>query len=77
VTTLSTVAGFDPEERDTERLLRQYALSARFRTLDALPLGVALDLQTRGVVPHFVCADRDLLPIAAAEGLSILDPEHL
>ncbi len=62
--------------REGERLLRQHALTVRLRTLDALQLAVALDLRTRGVVKHFVCADRELLAVAAGEGLSVFDPEN-
>jgi len=36
---------------------------------------VALDLKAGGAVSHFVCADREVLPIAAREGLLVLDPE--
>jgi predicted nucleic acid-binding protein len=61
--------------QEAERLLRQHGVSVRLRTLDALQLAVALDLRARGPVSHFVCADQDLLAVAAREGLSILDPE--
>jgi len=62
--------------RQAEGLLRHQALTMRLRTLDALQLAVALDLRTHGLVSHFVCADRDLLAVAASEGFAILDPEH-
>jgi predicted nucleic acid-binding protein len=65
-----------PHFKEAERLLRTYALSARLRTLDSLQLAVAVDLRSRGMVSHFVCADRELLPIAAREGLFVLDPEN-
>ena len=73
---LPTVRLLAIHSRDADRLLRQHGLSAPMRTLDALQLAVALDLRSRGLVSHFVCADRDLLSIATREGLSILDPEN-
>jgi predicted nucleic acid-binding protein len=62
--------------KEAERLLREFGLSVRLRTLDALQLAIALDLRARGVVSHFVCADREILPIAVREGLLVLDPEN-
>ena len=51
------------------------AVPCRF-PLDALQLAIALDLQVRGLVTDFVCSDRGLLSVAAAEGLSVLNPEN-
>jgi hypothetical protein len=48
----------------------------RLRTLDALQLAVALDLHQKGAIDRLVCADRDLLVVASAEGLHVLDPEN-
>jgi predicted nucleic acid-binding protein len=62
--------------QEAERLLRQYGLTQGLRTLDALQLAVALDVHGRAGLDHFVCSDRSLLAVAAAEGLTILDPEH-
>jgi uncharacterized protein len=62
--------------QEADRVLRQHALVRRLRTLDALQLAVALDLQRRGDVTQFVSADRDLLAVAAFEGLMVLDPEN-
>src|SRR5262245_54087580 len=59
-----------------ERLLRQHATARRLRTLDALQLAVALDLQRKGAIDRFVSADRDLLGVAVLEGLSVFDPEN-
>jgi hypothetical protein len=62
--------------KEAERLLRQHGLLRPLRTLDALQLAVALDLRNRGIVSLFVCADRDLLSVAANEGFSVFDPEN-
>jgi hypothetical protein len=43
--------------------------------LDALQLAVVLDLSGRGLVTQSVCADQRLCTIAAAEGLSVVNPE--
>jgi predicted nucleic acid-binding protein len=61
--------------KEADRLLRQYALSLQLRTLDALQLAVALDLKKRGIVNEFVCSDKNLLGVAASEGLAVLNPE--
>jgi predicted nucleic acid-binding protein len=58
-----------------ERLLLHYGPAQSIRTLDALQLAVALDLRARSLIDHFVCADRRLLAVATAEGLSVIDPE--
>lgn len=62
--------------QEAERLLRKHAQSHRRRTLDALQLAVAIDLVRRNMVQRFVSADRDLLTVAAAEGLGVFDPEN-
>ncbi len=62
--------------KEGERLLRDYGLSVRLRTLDALQLAVALDPKARGVVSHFVCADRGLLTIAVRESFQVVNPEN-
>ena len=46
------------------------------RTLDALQLAVALDLHRKAAIDRVVSADRDLLAVAAVEGLSVFDPEN-
>jgi len=61
--------------KEAERQIRQHGLTMRLRTLDALQLAVALDLQARGIVTDFVCSDHSLLSVASAEGLSVIDPE--
>jgi hypothetical protein len=56
-------------------LLRKHALTKSLRTLDALQLAVALELNQRGVIDFFVCADRKLCKVAQDEGLAIINPE--
>ncbi len=58
-----------------EQLIRRLAPSQNLRTLDALQLAVALDLQGQGLIGRFVCADHSLCAIATAEGLPIINPE--
>ena len=66
----------DTHYQDAEGLLRRYGLKRQLRTLDALQLAVALDLRSRGMCDHFVCADQRLGEVAQQEGLSLLNPEH-
>jgi uncharacterized protein len=58
-----------------ERLILQYAFGRRLRSLDALQLAVALDLKDQGILQRIVAADRTVCEIAAAEGLSVIDPQ--
>ena len=58
-----------------ERLIRRLAPAHNLRTLDALQLAVALDLRAQGLVSQFVSADNSLCSLAAAEGLSVINPE--
>jgi hypothetical protein len=62
--------------QDAERLLRQHGLVRRLRTLDALQLAVALDLHRKRIVERVVSGDKDLLVVAAAEGMAVFDPEN-
>jgi predicted nucleic acid-binding protein len=62
--------------KDSERLIRQHGLARSLRTLDALQLAVALDLQGRGMVDVLVSSDRQLLDAARAEGFTVFDPEN-
>lgn len=61
---------------EAERLLRHYGPAHRLRTLDALQLAVALDLQRKKAIDRIVAADQDLLAVATLEGLGIFDPEN-
>ena len=56
-------------------LIRRVGLVQNLRTLDALQLAVALDLNDPGRPVTFVCADAALCTIAAAEGLTVINPE--
>ena len=61
---------------DAERLLGRYGFTYRLRTLDALQLAVAIDLQNQGLLDYFVAADRTLLEVARIVGLPVLNPEE-
>ena len=58
-----------------QQLLVQHGCGRSLRTLDALQLAVALALHTVGPLDAFVCADANLNHIAAAEGLTVVNPE--
>jgi len=58
-----------------QQLLVRHGLSHSLRTLDAIQLAVALSLNASGSLSAFVCADTGLCQIAAAEGLTIVNPE--
>lgn len=62
--------------QEAERLIRHHALTRSLRTLDALQLAVALDLQRHGMLDYFVCADKNLCFIASLERLAVLNPEQ-
>jgi predicted nucleic acid-binding protein len=64
-----------PYFHDAQLLLVRHALVRSLRTLDALPLAAALGLHAAGPLDAFVCADANLGPIAAAEGLTWVNPE--
>lgn len=58
-----------------ERLVRRIGLTQNLRTLDALQLAVAIDLNDPARPVTFVCADSPLCAVAAAEGLTVINPE--
>jgi hypothetical protein len=58
-----------------QQLLVQHGLARSLRTLDALQLAVALDRDAAAPLGAFVCADTNLCPIAAVEGLTVINPE--
>ncbi|MGL6097659.1 MAG: type II toxin-antitoxin system VapC family toxin [Fimbriiglobus sp.] len=66
-----TAAHFDA----AERLIRRLGPVRNLRTLDALQLAVALDLNQPGRPVGFVCADQALATIATEEGLTVVNPE--
>ena len=61
--------------QEADRLLQQHGLVHGLRTLDALQLAVAVDLQRRGLLGELVTADRVLTVVAPLEGLSVSNPE--
>lgn len=62
--------------KDADRLIGQYGLTQGIRTLDALQLSVALELQHRGMIDQLVSSDKQLLSVAAAEGIPVFNPEN-
>jgi hypothetical protein len=64
----------DVHLHDAQQLLVQHGLGSSLRTLDALQLSVAL-LCLGWPLDAFVCADVNLCAIAAAEGLTVVNPE--
>lgn len=61
--------------REAERLLKKHAPTKSLRTLDALQLSFALDLNRKGLLDHFVCADTRFCIVAQDESLSVINPE--
>lgn len=59
--------------QDAQRLLLRHGLARRLRTLDSIQLAVALS--GGGLLDAFMCADSRLCQIAAAEGLTVVNPE--
>lgn len=60
--------------RGADRLIRTHAVSRSVRTLDALQLAVALELQRRGAATALVASDRNLCELAAVEGMQVVNP---
>jgi hypothetical protein len=61
--------------QEAQRLLVRHGLGQSVRTLDALQLAVALGLHATTPLDAFVCADANLNISAAAEGLTVVNPE--
>jgi hypothetical protein len=61
--------------QQAQQLLVRHAATRSFRTLDALQLAVALGLHAISPLDDFLCADANLCLIAAAEALSVINPE--
>ncbi len=57
-----------------ERLLVTYAMQQKLRSLDALHLGIALDLHQRGHIDTLVTADATIDQIGRSEGLPVKNP---
>jgi predicted nucleic acid-binding protein len=58
-----------------ERLIIRYGDRKGLRTLDALQLAVALDVQHRVGLGTLVAADKACCEVAALEGLAVFNPE--
>jgi len=56
-------------------LIERHGSGYGLRTLDSLQLAVALNLYRGGAMDHLVTADKVLCKVAAAEGVSVIDPE--
>ncbi len=57
------------------RLIRRIGLTKCLRTLYALQLTVAINLNESGAPIELVCADQTLCTLAIAEGISVVNPE--
>lgn len=71
---LTVITVREPHYLTAQRLIIGYGGTKGVRALDAIQLGVALDVKNLGV-SVFVAADRTLMEIARSEGLSVLNPE--
>ena len=74
--TIEIVGMSDAHYEAAEKLIIQFGQAHRLRTLDALQLAVALDLEGQEVLGHFVAADKVLCEVADSIGLHVLNPEH-
>lgn len=74
--TIEIVSMNDAHYEAAERLIIQLGSAYRLRTLDALQMAVALDLQEQQVLGHFVAADKVLCEVADSIGLDVLNPER-
>jgi uncharacterized protein len=59
-----------------EKLIAALGPIQQVRTMDALHLAVALTIHQQGGIDGFVCSDHRLNLAAAAEGLTVIDPEN-
>ena len=57
-----------------EKLLQTYGQTVRRRTLDALHLAIALDLQSRGLAQNLITVDTAMATVAAQQGLIVINP---
>ena len=62
--------------QSARKLLVQHGVAEGLRTLDALQLAMALDLQQRGHIGVLVAADQRLCRIASLAGCSAVNPEQ-
>jgi hypothetical protein len=61
--------------RRAEDLIARHGFKHRLRSLDALQLGVALDLHDQEISETMVAADVVLCEVAAREGLAVVNPK--
>jgi len=73
---IALVAVSDFHYPAAERLIIRYGDRQGLRTLDALQLAVALEVQLRIGVDALVAADKVLCDVATLEGFAVLNPEH-
>ena len=62
--------------QSARKLLVRYGVAEGLRTLDALRLAMALDLQQLGQISVLVAADQRLCRVASLAGCSAVDPEQ-
>ena len=74
--TIEIVSMNDAHYEAAERLIIQLGSAYRLRTLDALQMAVALDLEEQQVLGHLVAADKVLCEVADSIGLHVLNPER-
>jgi predicted nucleic acid-binding protein len=56
------------------KLLQTHGSTIRLRTLDALHLAIALDLDSRGLAKTLITADTAMAKVAALEDLAVINP---
>ena len=62
--------------QSARKLLVRYGVAEGLRTLDALRLAMALDLQQLGQISVLVAADQRLCRVASLAGCSAVNPEQ-
>lgn len=62
--------------QNARKLLVQYGVEEGLRTLDALQLAMALDLQQMGRITMLVAADQKLCRVSSLAGCSAINPEQ-
>ena len=62
-------------QQAAEKLIAAHGPFRRLRTLDALQLAMAIELNGTGTTDHFVVADVHLAAVASLEGISVINPE--
>ena len=57
-----------------DKLLQIHGSTIRLRTLDALHVAIALDLDSRGLAKNLITADTAMSKVGALEGLDVINP---